>query len=96
MIDRTDLEQSIREWENAPATYQTIEKLADLYAVYDHCYGRNTEEWFNSMQIESDFLQTASKKDIAKVMELMDELVESVRILSPNLYDGLMMRLLDI
>ena len=101
MISRTDLEQSIREWENAPATYQTVEKLADLYIVYDHNFGRtekvvSDKKWFDQVQTESEFLKIAAQKDCAEVMRLMDELVESVRVLSPKLYDGMMLRLSEI
>jgi len=100
MIDRADLEQSIAEWESVPATYQSIEKLADLYTVYNHLFARPSEvvqtEWYNGVQTESEFLITAAKKDITEVMILMDELMESVQVLNPKLYAGVMQRLVDL
>ena len=101
MIDRADLEQSIAEWESVPATYQSIEKLADLYTVYNHLFARPGEivqcaAWYEGVQTESEFLVTAAKKDITEVMILMDELMESVQVLNPKLYAGVMQRLADL
>ena len=101
MIDRADLEQSIAEWESVPATYQSIEKLADLYTVYNHLFARPSEivqcaEWYKGVETESEFLATAAKKNITEVMILMDELMESVQVLNSKLYAGVMQRLVEL
>ena len=93
MIDRTDLEQSIKEWESYPASFQTVEKLADLYTVYNHLFGKSDPEIIEG---DSEFLQLAARKNLTEVMSLMDELMESVQILNVKLYDGVMQRLSEL
>lgn len=45
---------------------------------------------------DSDFLETVSEKPEDKVWMLMDELMDTVNVLEPKLYDSVMRKLRDI
>ena len=90
MIRGEDIEQAIRELEKGQPTYQTVQKLADLYIVRDHIQD------FVSVDDSSEFLKMASGKNLAGVMSLMDELMETTQLLNPHLYESVMMRLGEI
>ena len=90
MIRGEDIEQAISELEKGQPTYQTVQKLADLYIVRDHIQD------FVSIDDSSEFLKMASGKKLAGVMSLMDELMETTQLLNPRLYESVMMRLGEI
>lgn len=94
MFTKRELLSAIKECENAPANYQCIEKLAHLYAVYDHLYSESIQnptvkdECIVGEYGESDFLQAISGQDASKVWALMDELMDALKVLNPKLYDN--------
>lgn len=94
MISRRDLIEAIEECEKEPITFQSCEKLATLFIVYDHLYGevesKPTAETIIGKWGESDFLSTIADKNAEKVWQIVDELVSSVQALYPRLYDAFM------
>ena len=94
MISRYEVEKAILEHESKDTSYANCERLAWLYIVRDHLTGA---EMLNaglfSPTGESDFIKAASGKDGAAVWSVLDELMETLRITNPRLYDGVMRRL---
>lgn len=44
----------------------------------------------------SEFVQAIKNKPIDKVWALIDELVQSVQVLQPRLYDGFMEKIMEL
>lgn len=98
MISRLELLQAIDECEQEPVTFQSCEKLATLYTVYDHLFADKTETKITAEKVidkwgESDFLKTVAGKEAGEVWGLIDELVSSVQVLMPRLYEALLVKL---
>lgn len=98
MITRRELDGAITECENAPTSYQNCEKLATFYTIREHAFrGDSTElEYsYDSPQGigdfgESDFLQAVKGRDETEIWEILDELMDTVLITNPRLYQGVM------
>lgn len=105
MITERELLDAIRECEAEPITASKIGKLADFYTIYNHLFGQPYESAYSyANQIEktisitgdSDFMKAVNGKDAEKVMAIVDELLEAVKVLQPRMYDGVLRRLSEI
>ena len=103
MLSRNELVDAIEELETAPLTFQNCQKLATFYSLYDHLYGVRPEPVAETIcqsvigeYGDSDFLQSVSGLPADKVFPLLDELMESVRLLQPRLYDATLTELKDM
>ena len=102
MISKNELLQAIASCESAPVSYQNCEKLATFYLIYDHLYAeqaKNDEKAVGAKiqaSGKSDFLRAVDGANAEKVWEIMDELMQTLQVLQPRLYDGVMRRLGDI
>ncbi len=103
MISQKDLEKEIRELENAPESYRTYEKLAVLRAVYNDYYAE--PEMFMPMKADSDVVAHIGETEFAKniegmntqkAWELMDELMTTLKVLNPRLYNSVMRKINEI
>lgn len=94
MITRQELEEAITECENLPPSYQTCEKLAVFYAVYDHLYGLKdsektaSHEYLTEHYGDSEFFATIRGKNEKSVFNVIDELMSTLKIVNPNLYSA--------
>ncbi|MBO5941568.1 MAG: hypothetical protein J6R18_10285 [Kiritimatiellae bacterium] len=108
MVTRQDLDEAIRECEGAPATYAVCQKLAVLYTVRDYLYGnlgsrmshaeengRKREDMIGDYG-DSEFLRLVCGKAAAEVWDILGELMETLQIINPRLYDGVMRRIDEI
>jgi hypothetical protein len=91
MISRRDLELAVTELENSPPTYQVCSKLADLYIILDHL----KDEYAESMG-DTEFLRVIRNKDINGIMGVMDELMSATKVLSPKLYENVIIRINEL
>ena len=105
MITEKDLIQAIRECEQEPVTASKVGKLADLYIIQDHLFGapinsaysyENKTENLIYTNGGNEFLQAANGKDVEKVMNVLNELVEAVKTLHPRMYNRVIEKLTDI
>lgn len=105
MITEKELMAAIAECEADPVTPAKVSKLADFYIIYDHLFGAPIEEGYsyagnveNVIQSNGDteFLQAVDGKDAEKVLAIIDELLNAVRVLQPRMYDGVIRRLHEI
>lgn len=100
MLSEKQLLQAIEETENAPATYQTCEKLAVYYTLYDKLYGLPNQEARVVGRIRSDnssaFRSAINNKHIDDVISIIDELFSSLELLQPNLYNATLLKITDL
>ena len=82
MISTDELNYEIEQLEDKAPTYATMQQLASLYVVRDHL-----------PNMESDFAQLAFR-DINKTLAVMEELMSTLAVINPKLYDGVMNQLL--
>lgn len=99
MISRRELEKAIAECENGAETYQNCEKLAVFYQLHDRLYGEK-EEVAPVMRVQpytsnSEFMQVIEGMDWNGLLEVLDELMDSLSILNPRLYNAVMRKLTE-
>lgn len=98
MFSKGELLDAISDLEMAPATFQNAEKLATFYTLYDHLYVKkepiNRIESTREVKIDnygdSEFLQAVSGKKADDIWLIMEELMQTVQILQPRLYQATM------
>lgn len=105
MISEDDLKTAIAECQGARnPTANTCIKLAAFYTIYDHLYPKQAEttkdvpttifqtvdEEYISDYGDSEFYQAIKGKRAADVWNVMNELMDTIQILNPRLYDGVM------
>ncbi len=98
MISREKLDSEILELETRhDTTYATCERLAWLYIVRDHITGRQQKQ---AIPLEtggdSEFLQAVDEKDSVAVWAIMDELMDTLRVTAPRVYDRILRRVKEL
>jgi hypothetical protein len=103
MLNRRELLNAIAECESSNESFQNCQKLATLYIIYDHLYSEPNSPEVERVQMNvietdrnSEFMQLINGKQIEPVLDLVDELMETIKILQPRLYDSALRRLKDI
>ncbi len=69
--------------------------------MYDHLYGKPVEytnirtetETIVEVDGDNDFLKTVNGKNAVTVWNIMSELMESVKLIQPKLYDAVMRKI---
>jgi len=96
MFSKKELLNAIDELERSPATYQNAEKLAVFYLLYDHLYidkePVNRFEQVREVTINryegSEFYEAISGQNSDKVWAVINELMATVQVLEPRLYQA--------
>jgi hypothetical protein len=101
MIKKQELENAISQLEQLPPTLSNCEKLATYYTIYDHNYGEQPQTFFSSnsnVDIYGDnpIVQAVNGKDQVKVWDVIQELMEAIQVLAPNLYEATIEKLNNI
>ena len=89
MINLDEINNEIEKLESQPASYASIERLSWFYTVRDHITSQPKGEIPDG---ESDFRKCCSGKAICEVMDVMDELMDTLLIIQPRLYNAVMNR----
>lgn len=96
MISLQDVLEAIEEVEAMPDTYGKAEKLATFYTLRDalqpDSYRAAPAERI-AYKGESDFAQAVAGRDPDEIMPVIDELMDTISIINPRLYNGVMDRL---
>lgn len=104
MITEHDLQEAIAECEGQrnPNT-NTCLKLAAFYTIQDRMFPKQKAEpaepaprysyAVGPEQDKSDFIKATEILDEESLLYIMDELMSTVKILMPKLYDGVMRKL---
>lgn len=96
MITKKDLQKAIEEYKMAPATFANCEKLATYCILYEHLYSEREErpkvektvEVVIDTNGESEFLRMIQGEDPRRIWAIMDELMQTIKLINPRLYDG--------
>lgn len=110
MITEKDLRAAIAECQGARnPNANTCIKLAAYYTILNTLYPENKEpvevgysmmpsyeEYVPQIQSDSEFMNVCSKKDIAAVLEVLDEHMEAIKLLYPKEYDSIIEKIKDI
>lgn len=107
MITEHDLQEAIAECEGQRnPTANTCLKLAAFYIIKDKMFPAQQEEvvmpqysYARSTEMkepESEFMQMIDGMNPSDYLDVMDELMNTVKALIPKLYDGVMRRLSEI
>lgn len=101
MLTKSELLKAIDELEDASPTFQNCQKMATFYTLLNAIYRSNepsqqiesVREEVISEHGDSDFLRLVEGMDSREAWSIMDELMETIRVLQPRLYDSVMRRL---
>ena len=106
MITEHDLAEAIAECEGQRnPSANTCLKLAAFYTIRDNMFPKKEDIPFYSMQSmpmtddkvkyesKTEFGQVVADMDIDELMPVMDELMTTLKVLVPKLYDGVMRKL---
>ena len=103
MISEEDLKKAIAECQGARnPTAKTCIQLAAFYTIYDHLYPQQTDQKeavpqriFQTVEEDtiadygdSEFYRLISGRKAADVWAVMNELMETLQVINPRLYDG--------
>ena len=96
MVDLDIINGTIAEWEAKDLTFLVVERLAWLYIVRDNALMRTKEETgiepvlmpAVAISSGSEFMEACSKADPVKLWPVLDELMETVKVLQPRLYQA--------
>lgn len=96
MFSKGELLDAIEELEESPATYQNAEKLATFYTLYDHLYihkepisrVETVREILISNYGDTEFYKAISDKNPEYVWSVMNELMSTVQVVHPRLYQA--------
>lgn len=100
MIDLETIEREIDKLEHREASYRLCERLSWLYLVRDHLYAKlypsQGEQPLKSALSGSDFLDAANGKPYEDVLKVVNEHLDTIKMLYPKTYDGVIQRIRDI
>ena len=91
MITERELIEAIRECEEEPPSFTSVKKLANLYIVYDHLYGKAEPKI--KTEKNGEFWIAVNGKNSEKVLEIMAELMETLAVLYPKVYQSVMTKI---
>ena len=102
MLSENELLQAIRDCENQPSSYANCQKLAVFYALYNELYGQKdaaphtvTETVICIDGEKSEFLAAIDGAKSSKIWQIIDELMNTLQVINPRLYDGVMRKIRD-
>ena len=100
MIDLETIEREIDKLEHREASYRLCERLSWLYSVRDHLYEKiypqEGGERLKTALSGSEFLDAANGKPYEDVLKVVDEHLETIRMLYPKTYSALVDKIREL
>lgn len=107
MRDIKEIEYWISKLEDGESSFQNYSKLADLYAIRDKMLSARQPELHTAAYSEaaapvsevlgqygdSDFLRAVAGCDSAAAWSVIDELMDTLRVVNPRAYESVMRKL---
>lgn len=102
MITEKELLEAISECQREPITCAKVGKLADLFTVHHYLFGEKEPraesaaepaEIAISARGNSEFMSKIDGMNYEKFMGVMDELMETIEVINPRLYAGVIQKL---
>jgi hypothetical protein len=93
VIDLETIEREISDLETRDTSYRLCERLSWLYTVRDHLMPHAEQDLTLVPQMQgSDFLKAASGVRCTDLLKVIDEHLETIRLLYPKTYDSVIER----
>lgn len=104
MISQKWLLDAMDECESEPMTAAKREKLSQIYIIYDHLYGfqpnatkiKTEKKSVVSTGGTSDFLKAVEGKEANAIWDIINELMASIKVIQPNLYDAVLVKIHNV
>ena len=100
MIDLETIEREIDDLEHREASYKLCQRLSWLYSVRDHLrekiYPPEGKTTLKSSLSGSEFLDAANGKPYEDVMRIVNEHMETIRMLYPKTYSALVDKIREL
>lgn len=100
MINLENINNDIKNLLNSGFTYDNCKQLAILYSIRDHINEPKmaTKEPIKTITSNntSDFLKAVNGKNTTAVWDIIDELMEAVKVLHPKMYNKVIEKLNEI
>lgn len=100
MIDLDKIEAEIDRLELRPTSFYACRRLSTLYNVRDHLlaerYPKEVDANLKLTLRGSDFLDAANGKPYEDVLKIVDEHLETIKMLYPKTYDGVIQRVREL
>lgn len=100
MISIEQINGEIATLEEEKPTHVIMQKLANLYIVRDHIVINSqpvtpvvSKPILPDLGSKSEFAELVSGKDILEVMEIIDELMVTLQVINPKLYNSVIQRI---
>lgn len=106
MLDAKEINAEIARLEYVESSYPNYAKLADLYIIRDRMEGNAAkplayEQSYSAAPAavsagitgDSDFLRMVSDKDQQKAWDIMDELMDTLKVVNQRTYDSVMRKI---
>lgn len=98
MIDERELALWIKRLETEESSWSNYEKLAALYTIQNQNRepvreSRVVEEYSAASAPDSDFLRAVASVDPSRAWEVMDELMDSLKVVNERIYNNVMRKL---
>lgn len=98
MLNVNEIKMAIDELERAESSFPAYAKLAHLYTILDHNQPREeTEERYSRSAAppDSEFLRLVDQLDYDRVMAVMDDLMDTLKVVQPNVYSAVMRQIIQ-
>jgi hypothetical protein len=98
MIDERELALWIKRLETEESSWSNYEKLAALYTIQNQNRepvreSRIVEAYSAASAPDSDFLRAVASIDPSRAWEVMDELMDSLKVVNERIYNNVMRKL---
>lgn len=98
MIDDRELALWIKRLETEESSWSNYEKLAALYTIQNQNRepvreSRIVEAYSAASAPDSDFLRAVASVDPSRAWEVMDELMDSLKVVNERIYNNVMRKL---
>ena len=106
MLDRQEIDLEIAKWEYLESSYDNYSKLAALYTIRDHMDQSKPEPvtydvgYFSApdpalveARGDSEFISAISGLNQSDVWEIMDDLMDTLQVANPRVYNGVMRKI---
>lgn len=96
MFTRSEIESAIKEYENKANSFSDCEKLSALYTVYAYKYAqpepKETRQVYTETVVDdygdTEFYSAIQGREAADVWDVIDELMMTLQVVNPKLYNA--------
>lgn len=97
MLNIEEINKTILDLEQHDTTYAVCEKLSWLYIVRDHLTGQQQKQPVPlSVSGDSEFLAAVNGKESTAAWVIMDDLMDTLKIVNPRVYESVLRKIKEL